>query len=112
MKTTVYLDDFIRAFGEREQYANNFTRSGLIRLFEGLEEFEEDTGEEMELDVIALCCDFTEMTMNEIIDAYDYMMDEARLTDDDAYTYVMDWLHNQTWVLGDTESGTIVFRQF
>lgn len=112
MKTTVYLDDFIRAFDEREQYANNFTRSGLIRLFEGLEEFEEDTGEEMELDVIAICCDFAEMTMSEIIDAYGYMMDESRLSDDDAMSYVTDWLNNQTWVLGDTNNNTYVFRQF
>ena len=39
---------------------NNFSWEGLALLFEYLESIEEDTGEEMELDVIALCCDYTE----------------------------------------------------
>lgn len=110
MKTTVYENEFIKMF--QDIRPNNFSLGGLRRLYEGLTEFEQDTGEEMDLDVIAICCDFQEMTMNEIIDAYNYMMDESRLDDDDAYSYVMDWLNNQTWVLGDTESGSIVFREF
>jgi hypothetical protein len=110
MKTTVYENEFIKMF--QDIRPNNFSIGGLRRLYEGLTEFEQDTGEEIELDVIAICCDFQEMTMKEIIDAYDYMMDESRLDDDDAYSYVMDWLNNQTWVLGDTESGSIIFREF
>ena len=110
MKTTVYENEFIKMF--QDIRPNNFSLGGLRRLYEGLTEFEQDTGEEIDLDVIAICCDFQEMTMNEIIDAYNYMMDESRLDDDDAYSYVMDWLNNQTWVLGDTESGSIVFREF
>ena len=39
---------------------NNFSYEGLTALYEYLEEYEEGTGEEIELDVIALCCDFTE----------------------------------------------------
>ena len=110
MKTTVYENEFIKMF--QDIRPNNFSLGGLHRLYEGLTEFEEDTGEELELDVIAICCDFVEMTMNEVIENYGWVMDESRLDDDDAYQYVMDWLNNQTWVLGDTKSGTIVFRQF
>ncbi len=110
MKTTVYENEFIKMF--QDIRPNNFSLGGLRRLYEGLIEFEQDTGEEIDLDVIAICCDFQEMTMNEIIDAYNYMMDESRLDDDDAYQYVMDWLNNQTWVLGDTESGSIIFKEF
>ena len=110
MKTTINESDFIKAF--QDIRPDNFSYDGLCILFNGLEEFEEDTGEEIELDVIAICCDFVEMTMNEVIENYGWVMDESRLDDDDAYSYVMDWLNNQTWVLGDTKSGTIVFRQF
>ena len=39
---------------------NNFSWEGLAALFEYLEGIEEGTGEEIELDVIALCCDYTE----------------------------------------------------
>ena len=57
MKTTVNFSHFVDAFQVRK---DNFSYDGLRALFDYLESFEEDTGEEMELDVIALCCDFTE----------------------------------------------------
>lgn len=59
MKSTVTVYDFRQAFhnmGRGEQ----FTYEGLGALFEWLENYEEETGQEVELDVIALCCDFTE----------------------------------------------------
>jgi len=57
MKSTVLLSDFRDAFQIRKE---NFTFEGLRALFNYLEETEEDTGEEIELDVIAICCDYTE----------------------------------------------------
>ena len=59
MKKTINYYDFraeFRAFGREEQ----FTRQGLKALFDYLEELGEDCGEEIELDVIALCCGFVE----------------------------------------------------
>lgn len=58
MKQTVNFYQFAEAFETLRP--NNFTRDGLIALFEMLEEYEESTGAEIELDVIALCCEFTE----------------------------------------------------
>jgi hypothetical protein len=37
-----------------------WTRAGAFALAEHLEQIEEDTGEELELDVVAIRCDFTE----------------------------------------------------
>jgi hypothetical protein len=110
MKQTIGLSQFTDAFTAIRP--SNFTYEGLEVLFNGLEEFEEDTNEEMELDVIALCCDFSEMTISEIIDSYPDLFDEERLEDDDAYDYVRDVLGNNTWVVGVTEQNTFVFRQF
>jgi len=59
MKTTVNLTEFRRAFIEYGR-VDNFTYEGLEALFQWVEEYEDSTGEEMELDVIAFCCDFTE----------------------------------------------------
>ena len=59
MKTTVNNYQFHRAFEEMNR-TSNFTYNGLNALFEYFEQYEEDTGEEMELDVIAICCDFSE----------------------------------------------------
>ena len=58
MKQSVSFYDFVRAFAEIRP--NNFTRAGLVALFNYLEAFEAETGEEIEFDVIGLCCDFTE----------------------------------------------------
>ena len=58
MKTTINFYEFGLWF-ERHR-PDNFSRSGLRELFDFLEEYEEGTGEEIEFDPIALCCDYTE----------------------------------------------------
>ena len=58
MKQNINEYDFERAFNECRP--NNFSYKGLKALFDYLEEYEEATGQELELDVIAICCDFTE----------------------------------------------------
>ena len=58
MKQNVHLEDFINAF--KKVRPNQFTREGLISLYNYIIEYENDTGEELDLDVIALCCDYTE----------------------------------------------------
>ena len=58
MKETVTESRFIQAF--QTLRPDNFSRAGLSALFKHLEELERDLGEETDLDVIALCCDWTE----------------------------------------------------
>lgn len=57
MKQTVNFSQFVDAFRFRK---NNFTFEGKRALFDYMEEYEKATGEEIELDIIALCCEFTE----------------------------------------------------
>jgi len=59
MKQTVNYTDFVDAFRTHNRM-DQFSYDGLRALFEHFEQYEEDTGEEIELDVIALCCDFSE----------------------------------------------------
>jgi hypothetical protein len=104
MKQTVYLGDFRDAFhkmGRGEQ----FSYEGLGILFNWIEQLDDDTGEETELDVIALCCDFAEMTLEELIKAYD-LEDDTTL--DEAYQ----WIAEQTLLCGKTDQDTFVFQQF
>ena len=50
-----------------------FTYEGLNALFDYLEEYEDGTGETIELDVIALCCEYTEYkNIREYNDEYNY----------------------------------------
>ena len=60
MYETVTQSEFIDRFRQSEERKNHFSYDGLIALFEWLEQYEEDTETEMELDVIAICCDFSE----------------------------------------------------
>lgn len=58
MKQTVNFEQFCDSFSDT--YKDNFSYEGKRALFDWLEEYEESTGEEMELDPIALCCEFSE----------------------------------------------------
>lgn len=59
MVKTISLYDFERAFVDMNR-ANNFSYEGKKALFEYLEQYEEETGTPVELDVIALCCEYSE----------------------------------------------------
>ena len=59
MKQSVNFEDFTKAFHDYGR-GTQFTYEGLKALFEHLEDYEDATSEEIELDVIALCCDFSE----------------------------------------------------
>ena len=57
MKDTVTEYQFIDTMAQAQ---HGFTREGARALFEYFEQYEQDTGEEMELDPIAIRCDFDE----------------------------------------------------
>jgi hypothetical protein len=59
MKTIVSVSTFRDAF-KRFDRQNEFSYQGLGALFDYLEQLEEETGVEEELDVISLCCDYSE----------------------------------------------------
>ncbi len=58
MKQYITFNAFTDAFSDT--YKDNFSYEGKKALFEYLEEYEESAGEEIELDTIALCCEYTE----------------------------------------------------
>lgn len=49
---------FIQEF--RDIRPDNFSLNGLDALYDYIIEYEEDCGEQMKLDVIALCCEFSQ----------------------------------------------------
>ena len=58
MKTTVSFSQFHNEFNTYRP--NNFSYAGLLALYDHITDYEDDVGEEIELDVIALCCEHTE----------------------------------------------------
>lgn len=99
MKTTVNISQFRDAFrqcGRQDQ----FSYEGLGLLFDYFEELDPD----MELDVIAICCDYSEDSPADIAQHHG----EVDCTDRD----VTDWLTDRTSVIGTTKAGDIVYLQF
>lgn len=108
MKTTVDIYQFRNEFESIRP--DNFTYEGLTVLFDYLEQYEEDTGEPLELDVIALCCDYSEMTATEFATDYGYADEfeaDQKITLDDAEKY----LNDHSIVVGRTDN-TIIFANF
>jgi len=108
MKTTVTSFQFVEAFracGRESQ----FSHAALFELFRYLEDFEDSTGMELELDPIAICCDFAEYpSAREAADDYGFEPDGD---DDDAREKsALDWLREKTQVV--EFDGGIVIQQF
>ena len=59
MIRTINQYDFIDAFKKMGR-TDNFSNSGLIALYEYLTMLGDDLGQPIELDVIALCCEYDE----------------------------------------------------
>lgn len=110
MYQTINFGTFMTAFkahGRQDQ----FSYSALELLFEYLSECESDLGTQMELDVIALCCEYEEATVAEVITHYD--VDIPADSDEDAERLaVLEYLEHHTTVIGETNAGTVLFAQF
>jgi hypothetical protein len=113
MKQTINLDQFRQAFHNMDR-GGQFSYEALEVLFNYIEENEQAEGREWELDVIALCCEFSEMTMQEIFDAYPDVLDliDMDRPRESTYSIVVDYLNDNGSYCGDTPQGTFVFQQF
>lgn len=114
MKRTVTESQFIDAFDDCGR-GNQFSREARAALFDYLEDMERDTGEEYELDIIELCCEFSEYeTALEAAKEYGY--DPADDDDPDKTAKenkearednALDWLNGETTVI-KFDDGVIV----
>ena len=71
MKQTINFYNFSDAFRKAGR-ADQFTYEGQKAIFDYLEDYEESTGEEVELDVVAICCEYMEYeNLEEFHNIYD-----------------------------------------
>lgn len=104
MKQTIDFRTFRDTFRAYDR-ADNFSREGLEVLFDYLEQYEGETGQEIELDVVALCCDYNEDTPDDIIE--NYSIDVAGMDDDEKIDAVREYLEENTQLVGETSSGFV-----
>jgi hypothetical protein len=109
MKTTVDIYSFRREFEQCRP--NNFSYEGLAVLFNYLEELEANTGQELELDVIAMCCDYNEDTVSDIARNYSIDLNDLNPEDDDyqdqCIDVVREYLMDQGAYCGETATGFV-----
>ena len=103
MRTTLSFEDFRDAFRAHNRL-DTFSYDGARILYDYLEEMDPN----YELDVIALCCEFCESTLAEIIEE-----NALEIDPEDAASEVLDWLEDRTAVLGTYDDGNcIVYAAF
>lgn len=120
MKKTVYADEFVAAFDTMGR-GDNFSRAGRYALYDYLVDAETDMGSdgEYELDVIELCCTFSEYPS-----AYDameqYQPGDMPVEGEDGDDLLeiaakneqaaLEWLRDRTQVI--TFDGGVIIQQF
>ncbi len=90
---------------------DQFSYEGLEVLFDYLDNLSEDTGETIELDVVALCCEYYESSIEEIIDNYDIDAPDDGDDPDSITDVVREYLEDHTSVCGKV-SGGFVYAAF
>ena len=79
---TISFNDFVdefRNYGREDQ----FSYEGKKALFDYLNDLSEDIGESIELDIIGICCDFTEYdSLEEFLDDYGYTIGDINDIED------------------------------
>jgi hypothetical protein len=106
MIQTIGLSQFTDEFNAIRP--NNFSYEGLSLLFDHIEDLERDSGEQYELDVIALCCEWCEDTPENIAANYSIDIED----DGNELANVLDHLNDETMVAGATDAGTIVYLAY
>jgi len=78
--TNVYPCEFKQAFNSLRP--ENFSNEALEAMYEYFDDLSEDIGQPFELDVIAICCEFTEYeSIKEVVANYDSIEDLEDLRD-------------------------------
>lgn len=116
MKQNVNFYSFRDAF-QRMDRMNNFPGNGLSNLFDHLEAYEDETGEEIELDVIALCCDYSQCSFKEVEQDYrievDYSDCKTEEEKEEARKeQVLDYLNDNTMVVGECNADEVIYAAF
>jgi len=97
--------EFCDAFHDADRN-ENFSYQGKRILFDYLEQYSEDAGEPVDLDIIALCVEYNEDDIDTIIEEYSIDISDA-IDEEDKTEIVREYLTENTFVVGETSSGFV-----
>ena len=112
-------NNFIDAFRGSETYKDNFTYEGLQALYTYIDDLSDDIGENIELDIIALCCDYSQF--DSAMEAMEqYQPEDMPTVDEEGLdlvelaekqeTLALEWLQDRTTVIQFNEG--IIIQNF
>ena len=110
MIQTVNNSDFHNAFNRMDR-GSQFSYEALNLIYEYLESVEENTGEPIELDVICICCEYSESDYEEIASSYSIDLDGIE-TEEEKIEAVRHHLEDNTTLVGEPSYGYFVYEQF
>lgn len=85
----------------------SFSYEGKRVLFDHLENMSEETSKDIELDVIAICCDYNEDTIEDIINNHSIDVSEADGDEDEQTEIVREYLNEHTFIVGEVPGGFV-----
>jgi hypothetical protein len=116
MKQTINQSSFIDAFMQSDSRKEQFSYEALCAMFEYIEDYEQDSGEELELDIIALCCEWSESEVKDVANDYNIDLldsdDLDTLDDSEKTELVMDYLNDNSPYAVELSNGCILYVQF
>lgn len=99
------LEQLFRECGRED----HFSYEGYNALYDYLYDYSEDVGEDFKVDVIAICCDFTEYSdWKELYNEYSYSYNNEsetfeELEENDGLDDFKEWVQNRTTVIEVTD---------
>ena len=102
---TIYKGDFVeRLVADKNA---SWSVEGAEVLFDYLDEVSDDTREPIEFDLVGLRCDYSEDTVDDLIDQYDIDVSDAEDDEDEKTDIVRDYLERNTTIVGETSDGFV-----
>ena len=111
MIQTLNFTTFANAFRNSDR-ADQFSYEALELIFDYIEDYERDSGEKVEFDMIGLCCEWSELTAAEVIHQYITLIETEGRKEKDIDGEVEEFLIDATQYAGRTSEGNFVFVQF
>lgn len=109
---TLSKSSFIDAFKQSSR-KDQFSYEALDVIFDQLEEYSDNTGESVEFDIVAICCEWAESHWSDVareydIDLNDFADDEG---DDNRIKAVAEYLWDNTTAY-ELSNGVFIYQQF
>lgn len=106
IRTPFLLVDEFRKHGRDKDYSLN----ALLALFDYLDELSTDIGQDIEVDVIELCCEWQEFySLEELADCYSHQFTEEQLKDVEANkSDIIQYFYDNTQTISLNNGGYLI----